>query len=246
MEAISFINVCKSYGETRVLEDFSLTVEAGEFLAVVGNSGCGKTTLLKLINGLLKCDSGQIRVFGNDIGLLKAAQLIKYRRNIGYVIQGVGLFPHMTVLKNITYVLDLEKNDKKSSLARAYELIKLVGLEEEMLRRHPRELSGGQRQRVGLARALAADPQILLMDEPFGAVDEITRKGLQTAIAAIHAKLQKTIFFITHDIDEALLLGSRVLVLQDGVINQYDTPAELLKNPATDFVSGLLGHRYSK
>ena len=152
----------------------------------------------------------------------------------------------MTVLKNLTYVLDLEKNDKKSSLERAHELIRLVDMGEEMLMRYPRELSGGQRQRVGIARALAANPGILLMDEPFGAVDEITRKGLQAAIAEIHKKLKKTIVFITHDIDEALMLGDRVLVLHDGVISQFGAPDELLQNPATEFVSELLGHRYSR
>ena len=245
MEAINFSNVSIAYGKTEILKDFSLSVKQGEFITVIGNSGSGKTTALKLINGLLKCTSGCVAVFGRDVGKMTPKEIIKFRRNIGYVIQGIGLFPHMTVLKNLTYVLDLEGNNKKNSIIRARELIKLVDMDEEYLYRYPRELSGGQRQRVGIARALAADPQILLMDEPFGAVDEITRKGLQTAIAEIHKKLKKTIFFITHDIDEALLLGDRVLVLHDGAIHQYDTPEELIKNPATDFVLSLLGHRYS-
>ena len=246
MVAINFSGVCMTYGNKEVLKDFSLSVADGEFLTVIGNSGSGKTTALKLVNGLLKCASGSVSVLDRDVGLLTQKEIIKFRRNIGYVIQGVGLFPHMTVLKNLTYVPDLEKYDKKNSFDRARELIRLVDMDEEILGRYPRELSGGQRQRVGIARALAANPQILLMDEPFGAVDEITRKGLQKAIAEIHKKLKKTIFFITHDIDEALLLGDRVLVLHNGTIQQYDTPAELVKNPATDFVAGLLGHRYSK
>jgi len=246
MEAINFTNVYLTYDETEALKDFCLSVAPGEFITVVGSSGSGKTTALKLINGLLKCSRGSVTVFGKNVGLMTQKEIIKFRRNIGYVIQGIGLFPHMTVLKNLTYVLDLEKNDKKASLARAKELINLVDMDEEILFRHPRELSGGQRQRVGIARALAANPQILLMDEPFGAVDEITRKGLQKAISEIHKKLKPTIFFITHDIDEALMLGDRVLVLQNGVINQCDRPEELLRNPATEFVSGLLGHRYSK
>lgn len=235
---IRFDHVSKTYGSHTIVKDFSLSIEKGEFLTVIGSSGSGKTTVLKMINGLLEPSSGTIYVEGKDISTVNQTML---RRNIGYVIQGIGLFPHMSVRKNIAYVPELLNHHDKAKTSRAVErLIKVVGLEEEMLNRYPSELSGGQRQRVGIARSLAANPDILLMDEPFGAVDEITRKLLQNEIARIHAELGVTIVFITHDIKEALKLGTRVLVMNNGEIEQIGTPAEITGNPATLFVKELV------
>lgn len=236
--AIRFDHVSKTYGSHTVVKDFSLDIEKGEFLTVIGSSGSGKTTVLKMINGLLEPSSGTIYVEGKDISKENQTLL---RRNIGYVIQGIGLFPHMSVRKNIAYVPELLNHRDKEKTARAVErLIKVVGLEEEMLSRYPSELSGGQRQRVGIARSLAANPDILLMDEPFGAVDEITRKLLQNEIARIHAELGVTIVFITHDIKEALKLGTRVLVMNNGEIEQVGKPSDITGNPATPFVKELV------
>lgn len=236
---IRFEHVSKNYGEHQVLEDFNLEIKKGEFLTVIGTSGSGKTTVLKLINGLLAPTYGSVYVNGKDI--TKENQTL-LRRNIGYVIQGIGLFPHMTIRKNIAYVPNLLNHKDKEKNKKAVErLIRVVGLEEEMLDRYPAELSGGQRQRVGIARALAADPNILLMDESFGAVDEITRKMLQNEIIRIHNKLGVTIVFVTHDIKEALKLGTRVLVMNKGKIEQDGTPEEIEKTPATLFVKELIG-----
>lgn len=235
---ISFKEVSKSYGDKKVLKNFNLNLSKGEFVTVIGSSGSGKTTTLKLINGLLKPDSGNIIINGEDI---KNKNITEIRKNIGYVIQGIGLFPHMTVEKNISFVLDLDKNDKDATKRKVKELMKVVHLEEELINRYPRELSGGQKQRVGIARALAKEPDILLMDEPFGAVDEITRKSLQDEIIKIQKKLNMTIFFITHDIDEALKLGSIVIVMNKGKIEQMGTPKELKESPKTDYVKELIG-----
>ncbi len=235
---IRFDHVSKEYEGHTVLQDFSLDVTKGEFITVIGSSGSGKTTMLKMINGLLTPTRGIIYVDDKDISKENQTLL---RRNIGYVIQGIGLFPHMSVRKNIAYVPELLNKRDKLRTARAVErLIKVVGLEQEMLERYPAELSGGQRQRVGIARSLAANPEILLMDEPFGAVDEITRKMLQTEIARIHQELGVTIIFITHDIKEALKLGTRVLVMNNGKIEQIGTPEEIKNHPATDFVKELV------
>lgn len=235
---IRFDHVSKEYEGHTVLQDFSLDVAKGEFITVIGSSGSGKTTMLKMINGLLTPTRGIIYVDDKDISKENQTLL---RRNIGYVIQGIGLFPHMSVRKNIAYVPELLNKRDKLRTARAVErLIKVVGLEQEMLDRYPAELSGGQRQRVGIARSLAANPEILLMDEPFGAVDEITRKMLQTEIARIHQELGVTIIFITHDIKEALKLGTRVLVMNNGKIEQIGTPEEIKNHPATDFVKELV------
>ena len=235
---ISFKEVSKSYGDKKVLKNFNLNLSKGEFVTVIGSSGSGKTTTLKLINGLLKPDSGNVIINGEDI---KNKNITEIRKNIGYVIQGIGLFPHMTVEKNISFVLDLDKNDKDATKRKVKELMKVVHLEEELINRYPRELSGGQMQRVGIARALAKEPDILLMDEPFGAVDEITRKSLQDEIIKIQKKLNMTIFFITHDIDEALKLGSIVIVMNKGKIEQMGTPKELKESPKTDYVKELIG-----
>ncbi len=236
---IIFENVSKSYGENMILSNFNLTICKGDFLTIIGSSGCGKTTVLKLINGLLTPDSGRILVNGEDIAKIDQIQL---RRKMGYVIQEVGLFPHMNIGKNIAYVPNLIKQDDKIKISlKVKELINMVGLDEEIISRYPSELSGGQRQRVGLARALAASPEVLLMDEPFGAVDEINRKLLQEEILKIYKKLNVIIVFITHDIKEALKLGTRVLVMDQGEIIQIGTPSEIKNNPKTDFVRELIG-----
>lgn len=235
---IRFDHVSKSYGEHHILSEFCLDINKGEFLTVIGSSGSGKTTMLKMINGLLSPTLGTIYVDGKDISKENQTLL---RRNIGYVIQGIGLFPHMSVKKNIAYVPSLLNGHDKQRTARAVErLIKVVGLDEEMLERYPAELSGGQRQRVGIARALAASPEILLMDEPFGAVDEITRKMLQNEIARIHKELGVTIVFITHDIKEAMKLGDRMLVMDKGKIEQLGKPEDIRETPATAFVKELI------
>ncbi len=237
MDSIRLEHVSKAFGENRILEDFSLSVQEGEFLTVIGRSGCGKTTMLKMINGLFTPDQGTVFIEGTDI---KKTDLIALRRRIGYVIQNKGLFPHMTVEKNITYVPVISgKKDKKKNHETARRLMKLVGLEEDLLTRYPNELSGGQQQRVGIARALAADPKILLMDEPFGALDEITRQTMQDEILKLHKELKLTVVFITHDIREAMKLGDRVLVMDHGCALQIDTPENIRKNPADPFVKEL-------
>lgn len=208
-------------------------------MTVIGRSGCGKTTMLRMINGLQKPDSGKVYAAGEDVG---EADLIRLRRKIGYVIQNKGLFPHMTVEKNIIYVPVISgQKDKRQNRKLAEELIGLVGLEREMLDRYPEELSGGQQQRVGIARALASRPKLLLMDEPFGALDKITKRAMQNELLALQKKLGMTVVFITHDIREAMKLGDRVLVMEQGKIAQCDTPENVKKNPADEFVKELIG-----
>ncbi len=240
---IQFDQVCKNYGERPVLKDFSLAVERGVFLSIIGRSGCGKTTALKLVNGLVAPDAGRVLVRGEDVCKLDGVNL---RRNIGYAIQNVGLFPHMTVEKNIAYVPKISGKFSKEGLCRASFreeaalLLQQVGLDPDLLDRYPRSLSGGQRQRVGIARALAAEPDILLMDEPFGSVDELTRGQLQDEILRIHELRKLTILFVTHDISEAVKLSTHVLVLDQGSIQQYAPPSLLLEAPATSFVEDLV------
>lgn len=239
MEMIRLEHVTKSFGRYKALDDVSIVVEEGEFLTVIGRSGCGKTTMLRMINGLQKPDSGKVYAAGEDVG---EANLIRLRRKIGYVIQNKGLFPHMTVEKNIIYVPVISgQKDKRQNRKLAEELIGLVGLEREMLDRYPEELSGGQQQRVGIARALASRPKLLLMDEPFGALDEITKRAMQNELLALQKKLGMTVVFITHDIREAMKLGDRVLVMEQGKIAQCDTPENVKKNPADEFVKELIG-----
>ncbi|MFQ7620720.1 ABC transporter ATP-binding protein [[Ruminococcus] torques] len=239
MEMIRLEHVTKSFGRYKALDDVSIVVEEGEFLTVIGRSGCGKTTMLRMINGLQKPDSGKVYAAGEDVG---EADLIRLRRKIGYVIQNKGLFPHMTVEKNIIYVPVISgQKDKRQNRKLAEELIGLVGLEREMLDRYPEELSGGQQQRVGIARALASRPKLLLMDEPFGALDEITKRAMQNELLALQKKLGMTVVFITHDIREAMKLGDRVLVMEQGKIAQCDTPENVKKNPADEFVKELIG-----
>lgn len=237
MEMIRFEHVNKSFGAEKVLVDFSLHIEDGEFLTVIGRSGCGKTTMLRMINGLQIPDSGKVLVEGQDVA---KADLITLRRRIGYVIQNKGLFPHMTVEENITYVPVISgKKDKQENRKLALRLLQTVGLAQEMADRYPAELSGGQQQRVGIARALAADAKILLMDEPFGALDEITKRAMQDEMLSLQKKLHMTIVFITHDIREAMKLGDRVLVMEKGRIAQIGTPQEIREYPADDFVREL-------
>ena len=213
-------------------------MEKGEFVTIIGSSGSGKTTVLKMANGLVKADAGDIFINGENI---RDKDMIELRRNIGYAIQGSVLFPHMTVEQNISYVPNLlNKKDKKRTREALGKWMEIVGLEEELKERYPAELSGGQQQRVGIARALAASPDILLMDEPFGAVDEITRGQLQNELQRIYAQTHITILFVTHDISEALKLGTKVLVMDQGKIHQYDVPEQILRSPATEFVKQLV------
>ncbi|MDY3012873.1 MAG: ABC transporter ATP-binding protein [Clostridiales Family XIII bacterium] len=239
MDMIRLEHLSKSFGGRKILDDFSLAVKEGEFLTVIGRSGCGKTTMLKMINGLHQPDSGKVFVQGQDIG---ETDIIELRRSIGYVIQNKGLFPHMTVEKNITYVPVISgRKNKAENLQLARRLIETVGLEEDMLERYPSELSGGQQQRGGIARALASDARILLMDEPFGALDEITKRAMQDEILSLHRSLGITIVFITHDIREAMKLGDRVLVMEQGKIVQLDEPQQIQEHPADSFVAQLIG-----
>ena len=217
-----------------------LDVPAGEIVMLVGPSGCGKTTTLKMINRLIEPTDGTITVDGRDVRDAPAHEL---RRGIGYVIQQTGLFPHRTIAQNIGTVPRLLGWDDARTRDRVHELMDLMGLDHEMADRYPSELSGGQRQRAGVARALAADPPVLLMDEPFGAVDPLVRARLQRELLALQAELHKTIVFVTHDIDEAIHLGDRIAILNvGGVLEQYATPAEILATPANTFVADFLGN----
>jgi osmoprotectant transport system ATP-binding protein len=225
--------------DTAAVDRLSLDIAAGEIVVLVGPSGCGKTTTLKMINRLVEPTGGRLLVDGTDTAGVEAHIL---RRSIGYVIQQIGLFPHRTIAENIATVPRLLGWDEATIAARIDELIDLVDLEQDMRDRYPAELSGGQRQRVGVARALAADPPVLLMDEPFGAVDPIVRSRLQDELLALQARVHKTIVLVTHDIDEAIKLGDRVAILNvGGILEQYDSPAEILRNPANPFVEDFLG-----
>ena len=236
---IELKNISKVYGDKIILNNINLKINKGEFVTIIGSSGCGKTTCFKLINGLITPDYGQVFVNNTDISQVDKIAL---RRGIGYVIQEIDLFPHMNVRKNISYIPNLVKMESKENInKKVKELIKAVGLNEDMLERYPSELSGGQRQRVGIARALASNAKILLMDEPFGAVDEITRKLLQDEILRIYRELSMTIVFITHDIKEALKLRTKVVIMDKGKIVQIDTPEEITKRPKTILVKNLVG-----
>lgn len=238
MSIVEIKNVTKKYGDNTVLKNVNLCISKGEFVVILGPSGCGKTTLLKLINNLIPFDEGDILIKDK---LQKDWDNIQLRRNIGYVIQQSGLFPHLTVSQNITYVLDLQKVSNIKQKQRAQELIDLVGMDSSFLQRYPGELSGGQKQRVGVARAIAADPEIILMDEPFGAVDEVVRKNLQEELKALQKRLKKTIIFVTHDIDEAIRLGDKIIIMNKGKIEQSGSVKDIVFYPANDFVKNFFG-----
>jgi osmoprotectant transport system ATP-binding protein len=235
---IKFEKVTKKFGNTEVLKNINIEILSKKITMVIGSSGSGKTTFLKMINRLIEPSEGKIYVDGEDISKL---DLIELRRSIGYVIQQIGLFPHLTVEENIELVPTLKKWPKSKKLERTKELMQLVGLPpEKYLNRYPKELSGGQQQRVGVARALAINPNIILMDEAFSAVDAITRAQLQSELRELQQKLNKTIVFVTHDINEALKIGDMICVMDNGTIVQYDTVEEILKNPANEYVEKLV------
>lgn len=238
--AIEFQSVSKTFKkcDCPAVNDVSFTVREGEFVTILGSSGCGKTTLLKMVNRLYEPDKGNIFLFSENITDMDT---VKLRRRIGYVIQQVGLFPHMTIEENVAVVPRLLKWEKDETEKRVNELLEMVGLEPGKYRkRYPSQLSGGQQQRVGLARALAGNPQIMLLDEPFGALDAITRTGLQDGLQRLHKKMNKTFLFVTHDINEALKLGSRVIIMNGGSICQYGTREEIVRHPADPFVEMLI------
>lgn len=215
-----------------------MDIESGEFIAFIGTSGSGKTTALRMINRMIEPTEGQITINGKNIGDMNPVEL---RRSIGYVIQQIGLMPHMTIRENIVLVPKLLKWSKEKKDARAKELIKLVDLPEDYLDRYPAELSGGQQQRIGVVRALAADQDVILMDEPFGALDPITRDTLQDLVKTLQQKLGKTFIFVTHDMDEAIKLADRICIMSKGKIVQFDTPDNILRHPANDFVVDFIG-----
>ena len=236
---IEFQNIRKSYDGLLAIDDLSLHIEEGELVVLIGASGSGKSTALKLINRMLDHDAGRILFKGREIRDFDVRDL---RRRMGYAIQSVGLFPHWTVERNIGTVPNLLGWPRPRIAARVTELLELLGLEPALFReRYPHQLSGGQQQRVGVARALAADPAVLLMDEPFGALDPVTRLALQLEIKRIHRDSGKTIILVTHDIDEALLLASRIVLLDHGRLVQAGTPLQLLEEPASDFVIDFIG-----
>ncbi len=237
---IEFEHVSKVYDDKVVaVDDINLKIERGEFVALIGPSGCGKTTTLEMINRLEKQTSGSIYINGQDISKIDKVEL---RRNIGYVIQQTGLFPHFTIGRNIGLVPRLQNWPEERIEARTRELLEMVGMNpSDYIDRFPCELSGGQRQRIGVLRALAAKPDIILMDEPFGALDPITRENLQDDLKRLQSKLKKTIVFVTHDMDEALKLGDRVVLMRKGKVVQADPPEDLLRNPADEFVEEFIG-----
>ena len=238
---IQFEKVSKKYRgmQEDVVKDISFTIPSGEIVVLIGPSGCGKTTCLKMINRLIRLTSGKILIDGKDI---MEQDPIKLRRNMGYVIQQTGLFPHMTVKENIEVIPRLEKKDQHEIDERTEKLMKMVGLDaDQFLDRYPTQLSGGQLQRVGVARAFATDPDIILMDEPFSALDPITRSQLQDELLFLQSKLKKTIVFVTHDMDEAVKIADRICIINGGRIVQYDTPEEIMKHPANEYVADFVG-----
>lgn len=241
---IEFKNIYKYYTDgTEALKDFSLKVEDGELMTLIGPSGCGKTTTMKMINRLIEPTSGKIYINDKDINDYNIHEL---RWNIGYVLQEIALFPHMTIAENIAVVPEMKKWTKKKVQERSIELLEMVGLDPATYqKRMPRELSGGQSQRIGVIRALAADPDIILMDEPFSALDPISREQLQNDIRVLQKEIKKTIVFVTHDMDEAMAIGDKVCLMKEGQVVQIDTPQQLILNPKTQFVRDFIGERKS-
>ncbi|WJY26683.1 MULTISPECIES: ABC transporter ATP-binding protein [Sporosarcina] len=241
---IEFEHVDKSYdGRVNVVEDINFTIEKGEFFVLIGPSGCGKTTTLKMINRLIPLTGGTVRIHGKRISDYDIHEL---RWEIGYVLQQIALFPHMTIEENISVVPELKKWEKGKIRDRVTELLTMAGLEPDTYRnRKPNELSGGEQQRIGVVRALAADPDVVLMDEPFSALDPISRTKLQDDLLDLQRTIRKTIVFVTHDIQEAMKLGDRICLMKDGRIEQLGTPAEILRSPATPFVEEFTGSRTS-
>lgn len=236
--AVAFEHVSKRFGDAIAVDDVNLAIAEGMFVTIIGSSGCGKTTLLKMVNALVMPDEGEVLVHGRATS---NADPIGLRRNIGYAIQGSVLFPHLTVEQNIAYVPTLlNSGDEDRTEAAVKKWMDIIGLPRDIMDRYPAELSGGQAQRVGIARALAASPDILLADEPFSAVDAITRASLQDEIKRIHEQTGITVLFVTHDIDEALDLGDKVLVMEAGRAVQFAEPCDILRNPATEFVDRLV------
>ncbi|HEY8892224.1 MAG TPA: ABC transporter ATP-binding protein [Clostridium sp.] len=236
---IEFRHVNKSFSGRQILKDINITIGDEELVVFIGPSGCGKTTTLKMINKLLTPTSGEILINGDKI---EDKNTIKLRRNMGYVIQQAGLLPHLTIADNIGLIASIEKMPKEKIDAKVIELLNLVGLDpDEFKNKYPNQLSGGEQQRVGVARALIMDPDVILMDEPFSALDPITKAQLQDEIFNIQQNVRKTIIFVTHDMDEALKLGDKICILEDGHVVQFDTPEELLKNPVNDFVRDFVG-----
>ena len=236
---IEFKNISKRFKNVVVLKDLNLKIEEGELVTIIGESGCGKTTLLKMVNRLIEPTNGTILIRDNNI---RKQNVIKLRRNIGYVIQQTGLFPHMTVRQNIELISKIEKKDPEILKTNTLNLMSMIGLEPgKFLDRYPTELSGGQQQRIGVARAFATDPEIILMDEPFSALDPLTRSDLQDELIELQSKLTKTIVFVTHDMDEAIKISDRICIMKNGKILQYDTPENILKNPADEYVENFVG-----
>lgn len=234
---IEYKNIGKSYNGKWIVRNFNLSINEGDFICIVGTSGSGKTTLLKMINGLIKPDEGEVMISGKNI---LNEDIISLRRKIGYAIQGNGLFPHMTVSENIGYVPRLEKRKEREVNEIVDKMLSLVGLSLDIKEKYPDQLSGGQQQRVGIARAYANSPLILLMDEPFGAVDSITRYQLQKDLKEIHKLTNCTIIFITHDIYEAFKMGTHILVMDEGKTQQFGTTEEVWNNPSNEFVKKLI------
>ncbi|MBU5307232.1 ABC transporter ATP-binding protein [Clostridioides mangenotii] len=237
---IEIKNVTKKIGNKTILKDISLSIDTGMLVVLIGSSGCGKTTTLKLINKLIKPTSGEIYIDDKPISKQNEIEL---RRNIGYVIQNTGLFPHLTIKENIELIPRLKKEKSIEEIVQTTkDLLKMVDLDsEEYLNKYPSELSGGQQQRIGVVRAIATDADIILMDEPFSALDPITRTTLQDELFTLQEELKKTIIFVTHDMDEALKIADKICIMKDGQIAQYDTPENILRNPANDFVKDFIG-----